>query len=282
MHSSLFGSHILGAVKSLAELVVTKDDDIDRIVDEIIDQKLLASQVRLLVGKVFRMQTEQHKCTYDQAQIPLPGCPPVPLAVLPTQGKDTAEQNADLLMRARAFCAKLKIPVIAVSSDGAANEVAAHDIINNSRLATKHLVFSIERYGFHVRVPIFPGTGPLVNVPDNEHLRKVLRNNVQSGTHTLKLGKHYLGPKTLVQLYEQPGSGMQKKDAVGGDKQDDGAVNRLFHSTAQKACLDSSSERVDPRFIAAFTVHFVFGRCCDLFSTRTESACSRTIQCIPQ
>jgi hypothetical protein len=51
MHSSLFGSHILGAVKTLAELAVEKDDDIDRIIEEIIDAKLLASQVRLLVAK---------------------------------------------------------------------------------------------------------------------------------------------------------------------------------------------------------------------------------------
>jgi hypothetical protein len=51
-YSGLFGSHILGAVKSLAELEVKKDDDIEIIIDDIIRKKLLASQVNVLVAKV--------------------------------------------------------------------------------------------------------------------------------------------------------------------------------------------------------------------------------------
>jgi hypothetical protein len=107
-------------------------------------------------------------------QIPLPGTPPIPIAVLPTQGKDTAQGNATLLMRARALFAEAKVAVIATSSDGAANEVGAHDILNRSEEATGHVEYSLEQFGIHLRAPIFEGTGPLVTIPDALHLGKVV------------------------------------------------------------------------------------------------------------
>jgi hypothetical protein len=47
-YSGLFRFHIVGVVKSLAELEVKKDNDIEAIIDDIIRKKLLASQVNVL------------------------------------------------------------------------------------------------------------------------------------------------------------------------------------------------------------------------------------------
>lgn len=126
-------------------------------------------------------------------------------------------------------------------------------------MAGSTVSFQIEKYGFDVTIPIFPGTGPLVTVPDPSHVRKVLRDNEQSGTHLLTMGDHFLAHNTLVALREQTNSGMVKKDVIGTDKQDDGAAIRLFHSNALRACLVPSQETVDPRFTLLFPVNFAFG-----------------------
>ena len=63
-------------------------------------------------------------------------------------------------------------------------------------MAGSTVSFQIEKYGLEVVVPIFPGTGPLVTVPDPSHVRKVLRDNEQSGTHLLTMGDHFLAHNT--------------------------------------------------------------------------------------
>ena len=47
-----FGSHILGSVAPLEDVEVKTREDIDRIIKETVDKNLLASQVRVLLGKV--------------------------------------------------------------------------------------------------------------------------------------------------------------------------------------------------------------------------------------
>ena len=47
-----FGSHILGSVAPLDDVEVKTREDIDRIIKETVDKNLLASQVRVLIGKV--------------------------------------------------------------------------------------------------------------------------------------------------------------------------------------------------------------------------------------
>ncbi|KAG1842884.1 hypothetical protein DFJ58DRAFT_844539 [Suillus subalutaceus] len=159
---------------------------------------------------------------------------PIPLLVAPSQGKETAEDNACTLLDCLSLCWRAGLAVISCGSDGASSEVGAHDIIHNS--VSEWLTFSIEKFGFIFNIPIFP-TGPLVTVPDLSHVQKVLRNNKQSGTHLLSAGNYCLTHQTLVALCKEPNSGMVKKDVENTDKQDDGAAIRLFHSNALRACL---------------------------------------------
>ncbi|EIW73938.1 hypothetical protein CONPUDRAFT_78411 [Coniophora puteana RWD-64-598 SS2] len=51
-HCTLFGSHILGGMKSLSKYEVSERDDIDWIIREVVDESALASGARVLVGKV--------------------------------------------------------------------------------------------------------------------------------------------------------------------------------------------------------------------------------------
>ncbi|KAG2108271.1 uncharacterized protein F5147DRAFT_652986 [Suillus discolor] len=111
------------------------------------------------------------------------------------------------------------LAVISYGSDGALSEVGAHNIIHNSAL--EWLTFSIKKF-----------SGPLLTVPDMSHIQKVLRNNEQSGTCLLSVGNHCLTHQTLVTLWEEPNSGMVKKDVENTDKHNDRAAIRLFHSNA--------------------------------------------------
>ena len=58
MHSTEFGSHILGSVLPLSEVGVKEREDIDRIIKEVVDEKLLASQARVLIGKVSNLRAQ--------------------------------------------------------------------------------------------------------------------------------------------------------------------------------------------------------------------------------
>jgi hypothetical protein len=177
---------------------------------------------------------------------------------MPTQGKDTAQSNAALLLRTRELFGELGIPVSACSSDGAANEVGAHDIINASPLAKEHLVFDLAEYGLHLQVPVFEKTGPLVTVPDPGHVRKVKRNHEQTGTHCVTIGDNFLGQPTLMSIQQEEGSGMRKRDVVSTDKQDDGAAIRLYHANALRVCTTPEGG-VKPEYRLPFVMHFVFG-----------------------
>lgn len=214
--------------------------------------------------------TLRSQVLYPCPQIPLPGCRVIPLAAIPTQGKDTAEDNATLLLRCREICEELGLSVLSCGSDGASAEVGAHEIIDKSPQASGSVSLSIEKYGYEVTIPVFSGTGPLVTIPDPSHVRKVLRDNEQSGTHLLTLGDHYLAHTTLVALQVHPQSGLVKKDVVGTDKQDDGAAIRLYHSNALRACFTIDGGSVNSQFALVFVLHFVFGKQYSRNSSRCE------------
>ncbi|KAG5352611.1 hypothetical protein C0989_001567 [Termitomyces sp. Mn162] len=59
------------------------------------------------------------------AKIPLPGCPPLVVALLPTNGKETADDIHLKHLQIHMMAGKLKLPVVAFMANGAANELAA-------------------------------------------------------------------------------------------------------------------------------------------------------------
>ncbi|KIJ35972.1 hypothetical protein M422DRAFT_51281 [Sphaerobolus stellatus SS14] len=162
-HCQEFGSHMLGGVLSLKESEVHSADDIESIIKQVIDLKLLANQVRILIGKV-----------------PLPGCPPVVLAALPTKGADGAEDNAALLLKTLELCGEANLQVLSASGDGASAEVKAHEIVNAAIDKHKtYITFSLPKYGLDYKAPVFK-TGPFVAIRDTGHVCKVLQDNEQA------------------------------------------------------------------------------------------------------
>lgn len=58
------------------------------------------------------------KIVADLAQIPLPRCSPIVVALIPTAGKETSDQIHQLQMRLIQMAAQLNLPIIAMVADG--------------------------------------------------------------------------------------------------------------------------------------------------------------------
>src|SRR5882762_1784199 len=115
-------------------------------------------------------------------------------------------------------------------------------------------------YGVYLTAPVFK-TGPLISVTDPPHSRKTGRNQPQYGTHTASMGTGFLVNRSLVDLFEIEGSGLQLKDVENVDKQDDGAARRVYHLVALTATtiLENGVRRIRDGFIGLFVYLFVLG-----------------------
>jgi len=81
------------------------------------------------------------------------------------------------------------------------------------------------------------------------------------GTHTASMGTGFLVNRSLVDLFEIEGSGLQLKDVENVDKQDDGAARRVYHLVALTATtiLENGVRRIRDGFIGLFVYLFVLG-----------------------
>lgn len=120
------------------------------------------------------------------------------------------------------------------------------------------LVVAVPRFGIRLTAPYIDGH-PLIMIQDPEHARKTLRNNLRSGAGLLDLGTAVIAYETLLKMMDFPDHGLGKSDLIGGDKQDDGAALRLFHSQALKSLVDENGN-LRPDTHGLFSVLFVFGQ----------------------
>src|SRR6266852_2518242 len=169
--------------------------------------------------------------------LPGPQYPPVVVALIPTNGKETAEEIHQRHMRLLKMATQLNIKVIACASDGAANELAVQNLMDNEASVGEPLTYETAEHGYFLKVPVLT-TGPMVSNQDPEHGRKTGRNQPQHGTKTASLGEGFVVNHSLVALCEMPDLGMYCVDVVNVDKQDDGAARRFYHPKALRACTE--------------------------------------------
>ncbi|KIM79427.1 hypothetical protein PILCRDRAFT_10263 [Piloderma croceum F 1598] len=104
----------LGAIfLPLEECEVDETEDIDEVIANIKKKKAIASQTRAIVAK-----------------IPLPEIPPLVIALIPTNGKDTAESIHEQHMVLLKMAACLELKVLVMAADGAAPELAAQEMMD--------------------------------------------------------------------------------------------------------------------------------------------------------
>ncbi|KAJ3742511.1 hypothetical protein DFH05DRAFT_1401798, partial [Lentinula detonsa] len=231
-----FGHHILGSTMPLEMVEVDTAEDIEEIVKQIASDKTFATQVRAIMMK-----------------IPLPRCPAVVIALLPTGGKESAEEIHQMHMRLVAMSEQLNLPLVALAADGAATELSSQSLMDEENTGRPSLVYENQAYGIRLSAPVFR-TGPLVSVTDAPHARKTARNQPQHGTHTASLGIGFLVNCSLIEIYMLDGAGLVLRDVDNVDKQDDGAARRIFHTNV--LCAMQTTSKSDKYYPSApFSIH---------------------------
>lgn len=259
-YSTDFGSHVLGSLLPLEECEVDEPEEIDGIIAEIKKQKAIASQTRAIVGKVCTHDYCPNQIGININQIPLPEYPPIVIALIPANGKDTAEVIHEQHMLLLKMAERLDLKVLVLAADGAAPELKAQAMMDSEKSDYPPLVYQYPLYGINMKAPVFK-TGPCISETDCPHSGKMARNQLQYGTHTASLGVGVLTNRLLVDLYETGTSGLVLKDVENVDKQDDGAARCVLHSVALEATteIENGERKVRAGFVGLFAFLFIFG-----------------------
>ena len=258
--STQHGSHVLGTILDLADVEVDNTEDLDVIVERAIKEKAHATQARAIIAKVYTCPILL-AFTYA-SQIPLPGCPPLVISLLPTNGTESAMDIHAQQLKLQAMASQLKLPLVSFAADGAAAELLAQYLMDNQQSQEPALTYSYPLYGIHLKAPVFTNTGPLILITDPAHAKKTARNQPQYGTHTASLGAGHLVNRSFIDLLHLFESGLVLRDVENVDKQDDGAARRIFHTNALKAMLNSEDPdklSIQPGFEGVFAYLFILG-----------------------
>ena len=192
--------------------------------------------------------------------LPGPQYPPVVVALILTNGKETGEEIHENNMKLLRMAGQLDIKLITCASDGAASALAAQNLIDNEASIGEPLTYENAEHGYAIKVPVLK-TGPMKLDQDPEHGRKTGQNQPQHGTKTASLGVGFVVNHSLVGLCETPDSGMHRADVVNVDKQDDGAARQFYHPKALRACTEVVDGVccVKEDFKGLFVYQFVLG-----------------------
>jgi hypothetical protein len=119
------------------------------------------------------------------------------------------------------------------------------------------LKVTVPLFGVTLTTPIIDGY-LLIMIQDPEHARKTLRNNTRSGAGLLQIGDAVLAYETLLRFLKIDNHGLALSDLIDGDKQNDGAALRLFHSLALAALVYRNKIREGMEGV--FAILFIFGK----------------------
>ncbi|CAB5210968.1 unnamed protein product [Rhizophagus irregularis] len=198
--------------------------------------------------------------TLSSNEIPIGKIPPMVIAILPIKGDKSAEQIFNILHLVLDFAHQSNINILSIGADGARLEFNAQTQIINS--APTHIVYNDPFYNVHFKAPIINGK-LLVRVQDPKHAKKTARNQLFTGAQLLSLGIDTARYDQLFQLAHQDQHTLLKCDVLNVDKQNDGAVYRMFHSENLSQIVRSGTIPSD--MIGLFIYLFTFGELCDAY-----------------
>ncbi|RHZ84760.1 hypothetical protein Glove_76g19 [Diversispora epigaea] len=221
-YSSQLGC-IIGSTLSQEETKINAYSDIPKVIQLIKDKNGIANYVRVYI-----------------LQVPLPKFPPVIIALIPNNGRDSADIIANLHKKLLLeIASQLNISIISIGSDGAAAEFKAQSIIMNMQTINKIEIID-STLNINFSCPILSNIGPVIRIQDPKHAKKTARNIIMSGARVLTFGKHIANFEHFLNLVNSPTSVLYKNDVIKLDRQDDGAAYRSFcyHNLAQ--CLNKN------------------------------------------
>ncbi|PKK64327.1 hypothetical protein RhiirC2_787664 [Rhizophagus irregularis] len=239
-------------------------DDIHLKIKEIQDNKAITSQVRCVVLK-----------------IPISRIPPVVITLSPTKGDSKTQEIYAILKKIVDMSIQANINLISIGAHGAITEYNAQVLLMQGNDIQEFLTYDNKIYNVHFRAPIYSGK-PIICIQDLKHAKKNGRNAIHSGAHFLVLGNHTVRYNQIYQLVQEENSALYgrfarpyMRDIINVDKQDDGAVYRVFCSTFLAQCQNNG--HLDHDKAVLFIYLFIFGELFDLFLNRDISYKTRII-----
>lgn len=173
-------------------------------------------------------------------QIPLPGIPPLALAMLPISSKIRADDLADYQIQLAQGLILHKFRFISNASDGAAVERTCQRLLADAGRTQLHRIRSPVDGFPDLCVPLHNLDGnTFVTIQDACHGRKTGRNNIFTGVRGLILGNFVVYYEQLHAIAMQDNTPLYERDVIRSDRQDDNAASRTFSAaTLNMATLD--------------------------------------------
>ncbi|KAJ7776540.1 hypothetical protein DFH07DRAFT_731871, partial [Mycena maculata] len=200
-------------------------------------------------------------------QIPLPGVPPLVLAIPPLPAKVKGPQLADWQIQLMEGLISRGFRITSSGGDGASVE---RDCQRRTASASKLKEFRIKHPdpGYpDIVVQLWDLDGNLwVVIQDAKHGRKTFQHNVFSGARALILGNFVVFYRLIHTLGTKPNSPLYRRDFINSDRMDDPSALRFFSADF----LAQASE--EPEENLGLVVYLlVFGDFIDAWQSRTLS-----------
>ncbi|KAJ6632070.1 hypothetical protein B0H10DRAFT_2206481 [Mycena sp. CBHHK59/15] len=200
-------------------------------------------------------------------QIPLPGVPPLVLAIMPIGPKVKGPQLADWKIKLVDGLISRGFRIASGGGDGAS---VKRDCQRKTAAAKKLKEFRI-KHGDpdypDIVVELWDWDGNIWFVfNDSKHCRKMFRNNASSGAHLLTLGNFVVYFQQVYTLAMKPQSPLYKCDVKDHGRMDDPAAARLFSADTLAQAAEDPTENLG---LVAYPL--VFGDFIDTWQSRTLS-----------
>ncbi|KAJ7178444.1 hypothetical protein C8R43DRAFT_1117832 [Mycena crocata] len=226
---------------------VPNADGLHETLDELKSSAELASKLRLWV-----------------LQIPLPGVPPLVLAIMPLASKVKGPQLAESQIKLMEGLVGHGFRITSSGGDGASVE---RDCQRRTASASKLMEVRIKHPDPDypdIIVQLWDIDGNIwVVIQDAKHGRKTFKNNVFSGAHSMTLGNFVVFFRLIHTLGMKPKTPLYRRDFIKSDKMDDPAAARFFSADF----LEQASE--DPSENLGLVVYLlVFGDFIDAWQSR--------------
>ncbi|KAJ7078625.1 hypothetical protein C8R43DRAFT_1143365 [Mycena crocata] len=162
-------------------------------------------------------------------QIPLPGVPPLVVAIQPMGSKVKGDQLAEWQIQLMEGLILRGFRITSSGGDGAAVE---RDCQRRTASASKLMEYRIKHPDPQypdIIVQIWELDGNIWTIiQDAKHGLKTFRNNVFSGAHSLTLGNFVVFFRLIHTLGMKPKSPLYRRDFIKSDRMDDPAASRFF------------------------------------------------------
>ncbi|KAJ6484795.1 hypothetical protein C8R45DRAFT_764021, partial [Mycena sanguinolenta] len=178
-------------------------------------------------------------------EIPLPGVPPLVVAILPIGSKVKGPELANWQIQLMEGLISHRFRITSSGGDGASVE---RDCQRRTAAVSKPIEVSIKHpNGDYPDIPVqlwdLRGNVWAI-IQDAKDGRKTFRNNVFSGAHTMTLGNFMVFFELIHTLGMKPNTPLYRRDFINSDRMDDPAAARFYSAGSSAACARKSAENV--------------------------------------